>query len=199
MISSAGSLNAVVDSLGNLRCANDLPEGWEERGTSSGRIYYVNHVTKTTQWERPTVPAIAAQAVNNSPGPVTLANGNGGRGDLSEVSTPTTPPVSSNGAMPSLAANGPSPATPTRRGQGQSRRSNQPVIISQPQGLPEGYEMRHTEQGQIYFLHKPTGVFSYSPKNRPSSVSHFGTNANRSLFRRKAKEVLTRCRLKLQV
>lgn len=167
----SGSLNAVVDSLGNLRCANDLPEGWEERRTSSGRVYYVNHVTKTTQWERPTLPAIAAQSVHS---PVTLANGNGGRGDVGEVTTPTTPPVVANGAMPSLAvANGPSPATPTRRGQG--RRSNQPVIVSQPQGLPEGYEMRHTEQGQIYFLHKPTGVFSYSSKNKRSSVSQFRT------------------------
>ena len=153
-----------MDSLGNLRCANDLPEGWEERRTSSGRVYYVNHVTKTTQWERPTLPAIATQNVLS---PVTLSNGNG----VGEVTTPTTPPVV-NGGTPS-SSNNVAQSTPTRRGQGQSRRSNQPVIISQPQGLPEGYEMRHTEQGQIYFLHKPTGAFSYPQKKRPHSVSQF--------------------------
>ncbi|BFZ17439.1 hypothetical protein BsWGS_20477 [Bradybaena similaris] len=36
---------------------NELPEGWEERRTTNGRIHYVNHMTRTTQWERPTRPA----------------------------------------------------------------------------------------------------------------------------------------------
>ncbi|XP_058127823.1 E3 ubiquitin-protein ligase Nedd-4-like [Anopheles coustani] len=31
-----------------------LPEGWEERLDANGRIYYVNHVARSTQWERPT-------------------------------------------------------------------------------------------------------------------------------------------------
>ena len=45
----SGSLNAVVDNLGNLSCPQDLPEGWEERRTNSGRVYYVNHYLRTTQ------------------------------------------------------------------------------------------------------------------------------------------------------
>ncbi len=32
-----------------------LPPGWEERRDANGRIFYVNHNTRTTQWERPTV------------------------------------------------------------------------------------------------------------------------------------------------
>ncbi|XP_055706386.1 E3 ubiquitin-protein ligase Smurf1 isoform X2 [Phlebotomus papatasi] len=35
----------------------ELPEGWELRKTLQGRVYYVNHVTKSTQWDRPTAPA----------------------------------------------------------------------------------------------------------------------------------------------
>lgn len=31
-----------------------LPDGWEERRTENGRLYYVNHRTKTTQWVKPT-------------------------------------------------------------------------------------------------------------------------------------------------
>ncbi|KAM7282336.1 putative ubiquitin protein ligase [Ixodes scapularis] len=31
-----------------------LPSGWEEREDACGRIYYVNHLARTTQWERPT-------------------------------------------------------------------------------------------------------------------------------------------------
>ncbi|XP_028258388.1 E3 ubiquitin-protein ligase NEDD4-like isoform X2 [Parambassis ranga] len=32
-----------------------LPSGWEERQDNLGRIYYVNHETRTTQWQRPTI------------------------------------------------------------------------------------------------------------------------------------------------
>lgn len=56
-----GSLNAVVDNLGNLSTSSTtcsaeeaLPEGWEERRTPYGRVYYVNHNNRTTQWMRPT-------------------------------------------------------------------------------------------------------------------------------------------------
>lgn len=58
-----GTPLAVVGPLGELRGPNDcdsspaendeLPQGWEERRTESGRVYYVNHVTRTTQWVRP--------------------------------------------------------------------------------------------------------------------------------------------------
>ncbi|KAK9693820.1 HECT-domain (ubiquitin-transferase) [Popillia japonica] len=33
----------------------DLPQGWEERQDANGRTYYVNHIARTTQWERPTL------------------------------------------------------------------------------------------------------------------------------------------------
>ena len=32
---------------------NDLPEGWEECEDTNGRTYFMNHNTRTTQWERP--------------------------------------------------------------------------------------------------------------------------------------------------
>lgn len=32
-----------------------MPTGWEERQDANGRTYYVNHVARTTQWERPSV------------------------------------------------------------------------------------------------------------------------------------------------
>lgn len=31
-----------------------LPPGWEERQDANGRTYYVNHIERSTQWERPT-------------------------------------------------------------------------------------------------------------------------------------------------
>ena len=42
-----------------------LPPGWEERlDTTSGKMYYIDHNTKTTSWERP--PMAAATAVEMS-------------------------------------------------------------------------------------------------------------------------------------
>ncbi|CAG9821223.1 unnamed protein product [Phaedon cochleariae] len=32
-----------------------LPQGWEERQDANGRTYFVNHIARTTQWERPTL------------------------------------------------------------------------------------------------------------------------------------------------
>ncbi|XP_045889398.1 E3 ubiquitin-protein ligase NEDD4a isoform X1 [Micropterus dolomieu] len=32
-----------------------LPPGWEERQDNLGRTYYVNHESRTTQWQRPTI------------------------------------------------------------------------------------------------------------------------------------------------
>ena len=31
-----------------------LPDGWEERVDGNGRTVYINKITRTTQWERPT-------------------------------------------------------------------------------------------------------------------------------------------------
>jgi len=49
----SGNKTAVVDSSGHITTQAELPPGWEERRTMAGRPYYVNHNTKTTQWNRP--------------------------------------------------------------------------------------------------------------------------------------------------
>lgn len=41
------------NNIENGNTTDDLPAGWEERRASNGRPYYVNHVTKSTQWVRP--------------------------------------------------------------------------------------------------------------------------------------------------
>ena len=46
-----------VGSIGrtsSLTTSSPMPDGWEEKSDpSSGRKYYVNHLTKQTQWDRP--------------------------------------------------------------------------------------------------------------------------------------------------
>lgn len=43
--------------------------------------------------------------------------------------------------------------------------------LSQPEGLPEGYEMKRTDQGQLYFLHVPTGVSTWHDPRIPRDVT----------------------------
>jgi hypothetical protein len=33
----------------------DLPHGWERKTDATGRVYYVDHINRKTQWERPYV------------------------------------------------------------------------------------------------------------------------------------------------
>ncbi|KAF9410612.1 hypothetical protein HW555_010342, partial [Spodoptera exigua] len=56
---SAGSAAVEADELGAL------PEGWEERVHTDGRIFFIDHNTRTTQWEDPRLsnPQIAGPAV----------------------------------------------------------------------------------------------------------------------------------------
>nr|XP_029711827.1 E3 ubiquitin-protein ligase Nedd-4-like isoform X3 [Aedes albopictus] len=48
--------NNSISSNSNIanNAADTLPSGWEERQDANGRTYYVNHLQRTTQWERPT-------------------------------------------------------------------------------------------------------------------------------------------------
>ena len=46
----ADSASVNADAAENLE---PLPPGWEEHEDDQGRICYVNHNTRTTQWERP--------------------------------------------------------------------------------------------------------------------------------------------------
>lgn len=75
-ITGCGNPLAIVGPAGDVRGPDDdemiveqrnsLPEGWEERKTGDGRVYFVNHVTKTTQWSRPTQPASMIQLTNTA-------------------------------------------------------------------------------------------------------------------------------------
>jgi len=148
-----GSLNAVVDPLGNLSCPLDLPEGWEERRTNSGRVYYVNHYLRTTQWDRPTRPASEIGCpTSNSLFSDTASPAN--PISPTPLVTPSTPMVT-----PSIS---PLTAPPTTKARFLAR-----TVLHQPPDLPEGYEMRTTAQGQIYFHHLGSGVSSWHDPRLP--------------------------------
>uniref|UniRef100_A0A8C8J0I1 E3 ubiquitin-protein ligase SMURF2 n=1 Tax=Oncorhynchus tshawytscha TaxID=74940 RepID=A0A8C8J0I1_ONCTS len=138
---------------------NDLPDGWEERRTASGRIQYLNHITRTTQWERPTRPA----SEYSSPGR-----------PLSCIVDENMPILSTNGATPTI------PCVPSSDQRAQERRVRSQrhrnymsrTHLHTPPDLPEGYEQRTTQQGQVYFLHTQTGVSTWHDPRVPRDLSN---------------------------
>ncbi|XP_021572813.1 E3 ubiquitin-protein ligase SMURF2 [Carlito syrichta] len=134
---------------------NDLPDGWEERRTASGRIQYLNHITRTTQWERPTRPA----SEYSSPGR-----------PLSCFVDENTPISGTNGATSGQSSD---PRLAERRVRSQRHRNYMSrTHLHTPPDLPEGYEQRTTQQGQVYFLHTQTGVSTWHDPRVPRDLSN---------------------------
>uniref|UniRef100_A0A4W2G9E8 E3 ubiquitin-protein ligase SMURF2 n=1 Tax=Bos indicus x Bos taurus TaxID=30522 RepID=A0A4W2G9E8_BOBOX len=134
---------------------NDLPDGWEERRTASGRIQYLNHITRTTQWERPTRPA----SEYSSPGR-----------PLSCFVDENTPISGTNGATCGQSSD---PRLAERRVRSQRHRNYMSrTHLHTPPDLPEGYEQRTTQQGQVYFLHTQTGVSTWHDPRVPRDLSN---------------------------
>ena len=58
----------IQSNVPNRRHEDDLgplPEGWEERVHTDGRIFFIDHNTRQTQWEDPRIsnPTIAGPAI----------------------------------------------------------------------------------------------------------------------------------------
>ncbi|XP_055551455.1 E3 ubiquitin-protein ligase Nedd-4-like isoform X5 [Wyeomyia smithii] len=55
LIESNNSISSSSNTAsGSGSAADALPLNWEERQDANGRTYYVNHLARSTQWERPT-------------------------------------------------------------------------------------------------------------------------------------------------
>ncbi|KAM6946380.1 NEDD4-like E3 ubiquitin-protein ligase WWP2 [Aplochiton taeniatus] len=52
----AGTSSSEEASTATEAISESLPNGWEQRVLPHGRVYYVDHNTKTTTWERPLPP-----------------------------------------------------------------------------------------------------------------------------------------------
>jgi len=50
---STSNTSAPVASTNEEDTLGPLPDGWEKRVEPNGRVYYVNHKNRTTQWEDP--------------------------------------------------------------------------------------------------------------------------------------------------
>ncbi|XP_052266366.1 E3 ubiquitin-protein ligase SMURF2-like isoform X1 [Dreissena polymorpha] len=182
---------------------DELPEGWEERRTASGRVHYVNHITRTTQWEPPTRPTDtsvhistvqttpthssagserrSASATRQSGGSVAQrhrdrANSSNHRHSTSSLN----PPRMQSARSSNVTSNNNSNSEDNSQSEGEfprrrsTRRRN---YLNRNQlhnavDLPQGYEQRTTQQGQVYFLHTQTGVSTWHDPRVPRDINN---------------------------
>nr|XP_040241415.2 E3 ubiquitin-protein ligase Nedd-4 isoform X3 [Anopheles coluzzii] len=135
-----------------------LPPGWEVRQDPVGRMYYVNHIARTTQWERPTIgpsqPGLNEMVaafqrrfhISNDPD-----NGGSGSNNTSMVSETATSSIGSeqtaattpNRPDNAVAVQPTSPSHPTT-----------PAPAAQPNatGLPPGWAVQVASNGRLFFI-----------------------------------------------
>lgn len=129
-----------------------LPEGWiETKSRTTGRTYYWNSASETSQFNRPTVPLLNLLATprNSSDAPSTPRQ-----------ATPTTPRQSAD-------AGGQSPgdgaATAAEWAEKQDEFAHLPA-------LPEGWiRVRSRSSGEIYFCSLTTGEVTFTQPTQPST------------------------------
>uniref|UniRef100_A0A3B5QY76 NEDD4 E3 ubiquitin protein ligase a n=1 Tax=Xiphophorus maculatus TaxID=8083 RepID=A0A3B5QY76_XIPMA len=106
-----------------------LPPGWEERQDNLGRNYFVNHVTRTTQWHRPTIHRPQNNNTDVEPAFIT-------RRQISEHDENATPQESPE-VTPFCFLSSPT------------------LLPSSPQ-LPPGWEEKRDNKGRRYYVNHNT-------------------------------------------
>ncbi|CAN0529660.1 unnamed protein product, partial [Ectocarpus sp. 12 AP-2014] len=144
---SPGYSSSGSAASGGLGGEQPLPAGWTSKTMPTGEVYYVNHVDKTTSWERPTVPAAAAAAASNTHGvPFVTAQvvpaGYSGSSGLS------VGPIGGAAVASAVAAGGEGP-------------------------LPPGWSAKTTATGTVYYENHVTKITSWERPTAPAApVAH---------------------------
>lgn len=82
----------------------ELPPGWEQAKTQDGRIYYINHNTRTTTWEDPRITAMQESLFQQQSSVETLFN-TGSQSLLSPTLSSPTPPSNNSSSNTSSNSN----------------------------------------------------------------------------------------------
>lgn len=168
--STTRQYSSFEDQLGRL------PPGWERRTDNFGRTYYVDHNSRTTTWQRPTLEQSESERGQQRED-YTEAERRQHRGRTLPGETPQSPVLSSansstsgNVTVNSTGANTPvSPAAAvsmaatgaTTRGLGE---------------LPSGWEQRFTNEGRPYFVDHNTRTTTWVDPRRQQYIRTFGPN-----------------------
>ncbi|CAG9135019.1 unnamed protein product [Plutella xylostella] len=165
-----GSPLAVVGPAGDVRAprepAQPLPPHWEERFAPNGRPYFVNHLLRRTQWERPSAPGGPASPPppRASPSPPAPA--------LAPAPAPASPVEAEGDAHATSISMRPEPQPQTAVRRAPPAPAPAPATPVTATDLPPGYEMRTTAQGQVYFYNVALGSSTWHDPRVPQHLRH---------------------------
>ncbi|RLV87634.1 E3 ubiquitin-protein ligase RSP5 [Meyerozyma sp. JA9] len=164
---SARQYSSFEDQYGRL------PPGWERRTDNFGRTYYVDHNSRTTTWQRPTLDQTESERGQRRED-ATEAERRQHRGRTLPGETPQSPTVSSvtsgNVTVNSTGAN-----TPVSPNAAVSMASSGATTSGLGE-LPSGWEQRFTNEGRPYFVDHNTRTTTWVDPRRQQYIRTFGPN-----------------------
>ncbi|XP_055620400.1 transcriptional coactivator yorkie isoform X1 [Toxorhynchites rutilus septentrionalis] len=132
----------------------DLPPGWEQAKTQDGRIYYINHNTRTTTWEDPRITAMQESLFQQQSSVETLFN----TGSQTLISPTISSPTPANVVFSDSVEMSNEPPPPSSSSSSSSA-NNVPMLNSSNVNLgplPEGWEEGITAKGERYYINHAT-------------------------------------------
>lgn len=134
------------DASGGINSAlGPLPPGWEPARTPQGQVYFMNHITKTTQWEDPRLQAQQHMARERQ-------------------QQQQQQPILHQRASPQP---NPQPQPPPMPPQGVNNNPTVPVNRDNLGPLPQGWEQSVTPEGEVYFINHNTKTTSWFDPRLP--------------------------------
>nr|XP_029709788.1 transcriptional coactivator yorkie-like isoform X1 [Aedes albopictus] len=190
----------------------DLPPGWEQAKTQDGRIYYLNHNTRTTTWEDPRITAAMQQESlfqqQQQSSVETLFN-TGSQTLLSPTissPTPTNNVVFSDSIEMSNDLPAPAPAAPSNvsmlnSSQNSNNNNNNQNVNPNSNNnvgpLPDGWEEGITAKGERYYINHATRTTTWRDPRlsnqdwaaQEQSVRLYNLQLERERLRRRQQEI----------
>ncbi|EDK37458.2 conserved hypothetical protein [Meyerozyma guilliermondii ATCC 6260] len=164
---SARQYSSFEDQYGRL------PPGWERRTDNFGRTYYVDHNSRTTTWQRPTLDQTESERGQQRED-ATEAERRQHRGRTLPGEAPQSPTVSSatsgNVTVNSTGAN--TPVSPSAA----VSMASSGATTSGLGELPSGWEQRFTNEGRPYFVDHNTRTTTWVDPRRQQYIRTFGPN-----------------------
>lgn len=151
-----------------------LPAGWERRTDNFGRTYYVDHNSRTTTWQRPTLDQLELER-DQQRDDYTEAERRQHRGRTLPGQTPQLPVLSLASTPGSVTVNLSGANTPVSPAAA--------VLMAATGGttrglgeLPSGWEQRFTNEGRPYFVDHNTRTTTWVDPRRQQYIRTFGPN-----------------------
>ncbi|OBA20930.1 HECT-domain-containing protein [Metschnikowia bicuspidata var. bicuspidata NRRL YB-4993] len=159
--------SSFEDQLGRL------PPGWERRTDNFGRTYYVDHNSRTTTWQRPTLDQLESER-DQQRDDYTEAERRQHRGRTLPGQTPQSP-VLNTASSGSVTVNSSGANTPVSPAAAVSMAASGATTRGLGE-LPSGWEQRFTNEGRPYFVDHNTRTTTWVDPRRQQYIRTFGPN-----------------------